>query len=55
MPPPADSARRVAGLRAARLVSASGARFHYFNPNYDVLARLIEVTTAGRTRTGCEP
>ncbi|HEY0700305.1 MAG TPA: serine hydrolase domain-containing protein, partial [Micromonospora sp.] len=43
MAPPADLEHRVASLRAARLVSEPGTRFHYFNPNYDLLARLVEV------------
>ncbi|GII75449.1 serine hydrolase [Sphaerisporangium rufum] len=45
MPPPADLSGRVVSLRAARMVSAPGTRFHYFNPNYDVLARVVEVVT----------
>ena len=33
---------RVASLRAARPVDPPGAAFHYFDPNYQVLARLVE-------------
>jgi CubicO group peptidase (beta-lactamase class C family) len=44
MAPPGNLTHRVASLRTARLVSPPGTRFHYFNPNYDVLARLVEVT-----------
>jgi len=43
LPQPATIADRVASLRAARLVSEPGTAFHYFNPNYAVLARLVEV------------
>lgn len=38
-------ADRVASLRAARLVDPPGAAFHYFDPNYQVLARLVEVVS----------
>jgi CubicO group peptidase (beta-lactamase class C family) len=44
MAPPGNLSQRVASLHTARLVSTPGTRFHYFNPNYDVLARLVEVT-----------
>ena len=40
-----DLARRVAGLRDARLVSEPGTAFHYSDLNYQVLARLIEVVS----------
>jgi CubicO group peptidase (beta-lactamase class C family) len=36
---------RVQDLRSARLVSEPGRSFHYFDPNYQVLARLVEVVT----------
>jgi CubicO group peptidase (beta-lactamase class C family) len=39
-------ADRVAGLRSARLVDPPGEVFHYFDPNYQVLARLVEVVSA---------
>ena len=38
-------ADRVANLRTARTVSPPGAAFHYFDPNYQVLARLVEVVS----------
>ena len=38
-------ADRVAGLEAARPVDPPGAAFHYFDPNYQVLARLVEVVS----------
>ena len=38
-------ADRVASLRTARQVSPPGAAFHYFDPNYQVLARLVEVVS----------
>ena len=40
-----DLARRVASLRSARPVSEPATEFHYSDPNYQVLARLIEVVT----------
>jgi CubicO group peptidase (beta-lactamase class C family) len=40
-----DLARRVAGLRDARLVSEPGTAFHYSDLNYQVLARIIEVVS----------
>jgi CubicO group peptidase (beta-lactamase class C family) len=43
LPQPTSIADRVASLRTARLVSRPGTAFHYFNPNYAVLARLVEV------------
>ena len=38
-------ADRVASLRSAHLVDGPGAAFHYFDPNYQVLARLVEVVS----------
>jgi CubicO group peptidase (beta-lactamase class C family) len=38
-------ADRVASLRDARPVDPPGAAFHYFDPNYQVLARLVEVVS----------
>jgi len=35
--------QRMESLRSARLVSDPGQRFHYFDPNYQLLARLVEV------------
>ncbi|HWN29187.1 MAG TPA: serine hydrolase domain-containing protein, partial [Actinomycetospora sp.] len=40
-----DLERRVASLRSARPVSEPGTEFHYSDPNYQVLARVIEVVT----------
>jgi CubicO group peptidase (beta-lactamase class C family) len=45
LPQPSSIAGRVAGLRAAKLVSEPGTAFHYFGPNYAVLARLVEVVS----------
>jgi CubicO group peptidase (beta-lactamase class C family) len=42
-PEPVSIADRVASLRAAEPVSQPGTAFHYFEPNYAVLARLVEV------------
>ena len=42
-PAPRTLAERVAHLRAARPVAPPGTVFHYFNPNYAVLARVLEV------------
>jgi CubicO group peptidase (beta-lactamase class C family) len=36
---------RVKTLRVARPVSTPGMVFHYFNPNYAILARLVEVVS----------
>ena len=36
---------RVASLRSASPVDGPGAAFHYFDPNYQVLARLVEVVS----------
>ena len=38
-------ADRVASLRDAQAVAPPGAAFHYFDPNYQLLARLIEVVS----------
>lgn len=45
LPQPTTLAERVADLRRARLVDEPGTHFHYHNPNYAVLARLVEVVT----------
>ena len=42
---PADLEHRVAQLRSAQLVSEPGREFHYFEPNYQMLARIVEVVT----------
>lgn len=39
------NAERVISLHNARPVAAPGTEFHYFNPNYDVLARVVEVVS----------
>jgi CubicO group peptidase (beta-lactamase class C family) len=36
---------RVASLRHARPVDSPGTAFHYFDPNYQILARLVEVVS----------
>jgi CubicO group peptidase (beta-lactamase class C family) len=43
LPQPDSIAERVRSLRDAELVDEPGTAFHYFNPNYAVLARLVEV------------
>lgn len=45
LPQPTTNAERVESLRNARPVAAPGTQFHYFNPNYDVLARVVEVVS----------
>jgi len=42
---PRDLEQRVQDLRAAWPVSTPGREFHYLEPNYQLLARLVEVTT----------
>lgn len=42
---PTTNAERVNSLHQAHLVAAPGTEFHYFNPNYDVLARVVEVVS----------
>lgn len=43
LPQPASIAKRVSDLAGAHSVGAPGSAFHYFNPNYDLLARIVEV------------
>ena len=43
LPQPASIAVRVTSLADGCSVGASGTGFHYFNPNYDLLARIVEV------------
>ena len=50
-----DLERRVASLRSARPVSEPGTEFHYSDPNYQVLARLIEVVTGEPWAHGTSP
>ena len=38
-------AGRITSLRTARAVDAAGAAFHYFDPNYQALARLVEAAS----------
>jgi CubicO group peptidase (beta-lactamase class C family) len=45
LPQPSTIEERVRTLRDARLVSDPGVAFHYFNPNYAILARLVEVVS----------
>ena len=44
-PQPTTHAERVNSLHNARPVATPGTEFHYFNPNYDVLARVVEVVS----------
>lgn len=53
LPQPASLAQRVTSLSAARPADAPGQTFHYFNPNYDLLARIVEVRIGMRSRTTC--
>lgn len=48
---PTSIEERIASLRDARPVSEPGAEFHYFDPNYAVLARIVEVES-GEPFTG---
>src|SRR5687767_142899 len=43
LPQPSKIAARVASLLDAELVNEPGTAFHYFNPNYAALARIVEV------------
>ena len=45
MPQPDSLEGRVESLRHARLVSKPGKEFHYTDPNYAVLARIVEVAS----------
>lgn len=45
LPQPDSLAERVDDLRDAEPIAPPGKEFHYFNPNYDVLARLVEVVS----------
>ncbi|MEU6646249.1 serine hydrolase domain-containing protein [Saccharomonospora sp. NPDC046836] len=45
LPQPDSIAQRVTSLRDAEPVSSPGSQFHYFNPNYAVLARIVEVVS----------
>jgi CubicO group peptidase (beta-lactamase class C family) len=45
LPQPDSLGERVESLRDARLVSKPGTEFHYTDPNYAVLARVVEVAS----------
>lgn len=45
LPQPDSLQERVRSLKTAQIVSEPGTQFHYFNPNYGVLARLVEVVS----------
>jgi CubicO group peptidase (beta-lactamase class C family) len=42
---PATLSERLASLQDARLVAPPGREYHYFGPNYEVLAALVEVVS----------
>lgn len=44
-PQPGTIAERVTSLRIARPVARPGTEYHYFNPNYGILARVVEVVS----------
>ncbi|HEY9643440.1 MAG TPA: serine hydrolase domain-containing protein [Coleofasciculaceae cyanobacterium] len=44
-PQPTTNAERVKSLHNAHPVATPGTEFHYFNPNYDTLARVVEVVS----------
>ncbi len=45
LPQPTTNTERVNSLHQAHPVAAPGTEFHYFNPNYDILARIVEVVS----------
>jgi CubicO group peptidase (beta-lactamase class C family) len=45
LPQPDTPAERVAGLHTARQVAQPGSEYHYYNVNYEILARLVEVAS----------
>lgn len=45
LPQPRTIEERIATLRDARFVSEPGTEYHYFNPNYAILARVVEVVS----------
>jgi CubicO group peptidase (beta-lactamase class C family) len=45
LPQPESVAERVTSLRIARPVAVPGTEYHYFNPNYGTLARVVEVVS----------
>lgn len=44
-PQPTTNAERVNSLHNAHPIAVPETQFHYFNPNYDVLARVVEVVS----------
>ncbi len=44
-PQPTTLKQRVTSLNIARPVAVPGTEFHYFNPNYAILARVVEVVS----------
>lgn len=44
-PQPTTTVERVKSLHVAHSVPGTATEFHYFNPNYDVLARVVEVVS----------
>lgn len=45
LPQPETIEERVTSLRSARPVAKPGTEYHYFSPNYGVLARVVEVVS----------
>ncbi len=45
LPQPSTTEERVTSLSSAQVVSEPGSEFHYFNPNYGILARIVEVVS----------
>jgi CubicO group peptidase (beta-lactamase class C family) len=45
LPQPTTNVERIKSLNRAYPVAVPGTEFHYFNPNYDVLARVVEVVS----------
>lgn len=45
LPQPETIEERVASLRGARPAAPPGSEYHYFSPNYGVLARVVEVVS----------
>lgn len=45
LPQPTTLKQRVTTLNTAHLVAVPGTEFHYFNPNYAILARVVEVVS----------
>ncbi len=45
LPQPQTIAERVTSLRSARPAARPGTEYHYFSPNYGILARVVEVVS----------